>query len=578
MFERLKLPLPAAAIAMLAIPTLAAAQDGGRLRVLVPYFEAREGAERNFGEQATEDLREMMRQLPFHIAVTEDEMEDMADRFNTDLEDVNCLTATQLAAQLNIPVLICGSYTQDAQRNFTLNASIRTVQTQDQFVLDPITVPRNGREQAAQGIINQFERYNTVIRSAQICQDYIASQQWESALRNCDESLAINPNALTTRFQRAQILFQMGRQEEALEDFDRVLELDPLNETALQAAGVLATQLGDEERGRGYFRRYLEVNPGNVAIRLRIASEMAEAGDPAGAIEFIQPGLEAEPTNPDLLLLKGSFAFMAAVRAQSEQPAGADGTLPPESAEFYRVGIDTFEQLREIQGAEMSPDNLRNIALGYFALRDYDSAIALTEEILQANPNDTQLLSVMADGLHRGGRLQDAYAAIDRLIAAQPENESAYLRKATWLIAERRLEDAAAALRPMATDPAKADNAANIVFNEAYTNGFQREDWAYSIRGMTAAKAIPNISSNMREQLNFWHGFSVFQRTRPLIPTDGQPTVEQARQAQPGFQETKELFTAAGGYPQRANVDMTTLMSGVDQYLEICEIIIRRGY
>jgi hypothetical protein len=140
MFERLKLPLPAAAIAMLAIPTLAAAQDGGRLRVLVPYFEARDGAERNFGRQATEDLRELMRQLPFHIAIPEDEMEDMVDRFNTDLDDVNCLTALQLAAQLNVPVLICGSYTQDAERNFTLNASIRTVQTQD---------PSSGRRRSA---------------------------------------------------------------------------------------------------------------------------------------------------------------------------------------------------------------------------------------------------------------------------------------------------------------------------------------------------------------------------------------------------------------------------------------------
>jgi tetratricopeptide (TPR) repeat protein len=295
-------------------------------------------------------------------------------------------------------------------------------------------------------------------------------------------------------------------------------------------------------------------------------------------MEFIAPGLEAEPDNPDLLLLSGSFAFMAAVEAQQEQPAGPDGALPPEAAGFYRQGIDTFLKLREIQGDAMSADNLQNIALGYFALRDYPAAIALTEEILQANPNDTRLLSGYADALHRAGRQEEAYAAIDRLIAAQPENEAPYLRKATWLIAERRLEDAAAALRPMATDQAKADNAANIIFNEAYSNGFQAENWAYSIRGMTAAKGIPNISSNMREQLNFWHGFSVFQQTRPLIPAEGQPTVEQARAAQPGFQQTKELFTAAGGYPQRANVDMATLMSGVDQYLEICEIIIRRGY
>ena len=577
MFERLKLTHAAAAIALLAMPTLAAAQDGGRLRVLVPYFEPREGAERNFGEQATEDLREMMRELPFHVAVSEDDMEDLADKYNTDLERVNCLTALQLATQENIPVLICGSYTQDAQRNFTLTSSIRTVASSDVFELQPITVPRNGREQAAQEIIGQFETYNTVIRSAQICQDYIASQQWESALRNCEESLAINPDAISTRFNRARILFELGRLEEALADFDKVLEIDQLNEVALQTAGYIATQLGDEERGRNYYRRYLEVNPGNVAIRLRIASEMAEAGDAAGAMEFIEPGLAEDPNNPDLLLLYGSFAFMGAVSAQQSQAANADGTLPAEAQEFYREGIATFEKLREIQGDQMAPDQLQNLALGYFALQDYASAITLTEQILQANPNDTRLLSVYADALQRSGRQEEAYAALDRLIAAEPTNDAAYFRKATWLIAERRLEDAAAALRPMATDQTKADNAANIVFNEAYTNGFQREDWAYSITGMAAAKTIPNISSNMREQLNFWHGFSVFQRTRPLIPAED-PTLADARAAQPGFQEAKELFTAAGGYPQRAQVDMATLMAGVDQYLEICEIIIRRGY
>ncbi|MGE0159053.1 MAG: tetratricopeptide repeat protein [Gemmatimonadales bacterium] len=574
MLVRLKLTHAAAVLAMLAVPALAESQDGGRSRVLVPYFEPREGAERNFGEQATEDLREMMRTLPFHVAVTEDEMEDMADRFNVDVEDVNCLTGIQLATQVNIPVIICGNYTQDAERNFTLNASIRTVQSNDEFVLPPVTVPRNGREQAAEHVIQQFERYNTVIRSAQICQDYVASQQWESALRNCDESLAINPNALTTRFLRARILFELGRQQEALEDFDRVLQLDPLNEVALQTAGVLATQLGEDERGRDYFRRYLEVNPGNAAIRLRIASEMAEAGNPAGAMEFIEPGLEVEPENQDLLTLFGTFAFMGAIEAQTE----ASGTVTPEAAGYYRQAIDTFLKLYELQGDEMTLDALRNIVLAYMQLEDYPAAISMAERILQNHPDDAQLQSLYTDALQRSGRQADAYVALDRLIELQPDNESAYLRKATWLIAERRLEDAAAALRPTATDQAKADNAASLIFNEAYTNGFQKNDWAYSIRGMMLAKNLPNISTNMREQLNFWHAYSVFQRTRGIMPTEEQPTLAQAREAQPGFQEAKTLFGQAGGYPARAGVDMATLMSGVDQYLEICDIIIRRGY
>jgi tetratricopeptide (TPR) repeat protein len=573
MFERLKL-IPLAVAAVLAAPSLGDAQD--RQRVLVPYFTASQGAETNFGEQATEDLRELMERLPFHVAVSEDEMEEMAERFRVELEDVNCLTATQLATQLNIPVLICGTYTQDAQRAFTLNASIRTVATNDQFVLDTITVPRNGRQQAAEQIIAQFERYNTVIRGLQICQDYVNSQQWEPALRNCNESLAINPDALTTRFLRAQILMEMDSLPQALEDFDRVLTLDPLNEVALQAAGVLATQTGDDERGRGYFRRYLEVNPGNAAIRMRIASEMADAGDPAGAIEFIQPGLEVEPENQDLLVLLGTFAFLGAIDAQANAPAGTQG-LPPEAADFYRTAIETFLKLYELQGDAMSLDNLRNIVLAYVQLGDYPAAITMTERIFQNHPDDPSLLNVYADALQRTGRQADAYVALDRLIEVQPDNTAARIRKGTWLIAERRLEDATAALVPTATNAETALTAANLIFNEAYTNGFQAEDWAYSIRGMVAAKGIPNIPAEMVEQLNFWHAFSVFQRTMPLIPAQD-PTLADARAAQPGFQEAKTLFGQSGGYPARANVNMTPLMAGVDQYLEICEIIIRRGY
>src|SRR5688572_20811404 len=108
MLGRLILTPVAAAMTILVLPALAdAQQDGGRSRVLVPYFEAQDGAEENFGRQASEDLREMMLALPFHTPVEEGDMEDQAERFNMDVEDLNCLYAIQLASQINVPVLIC---------------------------------------------------------------------------------------------------------------------------------------------------------------------------------------------------------------------------------------------------------------------------------------------------------------------------------------------------------------------------------------------------------------------------------------------------------------------------------------
>lgn len=576
MLERLKLTQIAAAVA-LVIPAAADAQEGGRYRVLVPYFEAREGADRGFGRQASEDLRELMVTLPTHVAVTEDDLEEQAERFNMDIEDMNCLLSIQLAAQINIPVLICASYTADAERNFTITSSIRTVETSDVFELPPITVPRNGRQQAAQHVFEQFQRYNTLIRSAAICTDYAASQQWESALRNCEESLGINPNAMSTRVLRARILFELERLEESLADYDKVLEMDPLNEQALQTAGYIATRLGNDEQGRTYYRRYLEVNPGNAAIRIRIASQMAEAGDPTGAIEFIQPGLEVEPDNVDLLDLTGTFAFLAAIDAQ-EQYRAANPTaagLAPEAADFYRDAIAAYMRVFEVRGNETPLDRLRNIVIAHSQLEDFASAITMSERVFAIQADEPTVMSLYADALHKSGRLEDALAAIDRLIALQPDHPSASLRKGTWLIEVKRLEDAVAALTPIAKDAQSADNAANMVFNEAYTNGFQKQDWAYSIRGMVAAKQLPNTSTRMKEQLNFWQGLSVFQRTIPLAQAQD---IAAARASLPGFQEAQTLLNQAGGYPASVGTDIAPTMSALTQFIEIQEMIIRRGY
>ena len=103
---------------------------------------------------------------------------------------------------------------------------------------------------AAQQIFNQFDRYNTQVRAAAICNDYAASALWDNALRQCDVSLAINPRSIVMRFQRGRILYELKRMDEALEEFDRVLTLDPLHDEALQLAGYIATVSGDADAGR----------------------------------------------------------------------------------------------------------------------------------------------------------------------------------------------------------------------------------------------------------------------------------------------------------------------------------------
>ena len=56
-----------------------------------------------------------------------------------------------------------------------------------------------------------------------------------------------------------------------------------------------------------------------------------------------------------------------------------------------------------------------------------------------------------------------------------------------------------------ASNPQQARQAATVIFNEAYQNGYQQEDYAYSITGMTPAKRLPNTADERVHQPNCCH-------------------------------------------------------------------------
>jgi hypothetical protein len=78
----------------------------------------------------------------------------------------------------------------------------------------------------------------------------------------------------------------------------------------------------------------------------------------------------------------------------------------------------------------------------------------------------------------------------------------------TALISEGRFDEAAAMLG--AAGPVEAEAGARAIFRQAYVNGYQLRDYEYAIRGMSAAKRVPGVSDSLGQQLDFWHGFSMY--------------------------------------------------------------------
>jgi tetratricopeptide (TPR) repeat protein len=579
MLARLKVTLILAAAALVLGPatSLEAQSNGGRYRVLVPYFQPLQGADGGFGEDASEELRELMNALLTHQPIPEDEIEDEVERFDMDMDELDCIKTRQLASQINAQVAVCATYTQQPNKSWVVDADIWDIQQSESFPIEQITVPEDGAQAAAQGIFDAFDRYNTQVRSAAICADYAASQQWENALRNCDEALALNPDAVSVRYQRARILYEMENFPDALGELEQVLAVDGFHEEALQLAGYISASTEQDDKAREYYSRYLELNPGNAAIRMNIAYELATAGDPVGAMEFIQVGLDVDPNNPDLLQQFGGFAFTAAFNLQQEEAVGAEdgGALSPAAAEYYRQAIAAYEKVFEAKGAETRVDLLRNIVNAYIQLEELPAALSMAERVLETHPDSDELWLAYADALQRSDRLDDAIAALDRVREINPEHPSAALRQGNWLIQAGRIQDAVAILSDVAAaSPEQAEQAGRLIFAEAYNNGYQKDRFDYAITGLSAAKQLPNLSQGMIEQLNFWHGFSLFQ---DAVKEQEPQTLETAKATLPKFQEALRLLQASGDYASTVNVPLAQLLENANTYIQIQEAVIRRG-
>jgi tetratricopeptide (TPR) repeat protein len=578
MVRRTKFVFALLVAGLVLAPVAAQAQEMGRFRVLIPDFEALQGANDDFGKDAAKELRELINTLATHQSIEKKEIEQNLKRFKMKMEELDCIRTRQLASQIDAQVALCASYTEATKDQFVVNASFWDIAGGEEFKVEQTQGVRKQEEGAARSMFDQFDRYVQQIRFAQFCAEYAQSQQWDNALRNCDQALELNPNAAGTRYQRARILYDSERYPEALEELERVLELNQFHEGALQLAGWISAAEGQDDQARDYYGKYLELNPSNASVRMKIAYDLAQAGDPVGAMQFIQVGLDVDPENADLWEQYGGFAFSAALEIQQTSGIGAEngGGVAPEAVEYFRKAIEAYEKVFAVKGADTPVGHLRNIIAAYVQLNDLQSAITMAERALETHSQEDAIWSIYADALQRTDRLDDAIAALDRVKEINPSYPNVSLRQGNWLIQAGRVQDAVAVLREaVAGDSNQADVAARLIFADAYANGVQKNRYDYAVSGITAAKQLPDLGSMMSSQLNFWHAYSLYQGA---VKEQEPQTLQTAQATLPKFQQALRLFGLAGEYAaSQPSITLEQFQNNTNTYIEIQEAIIKRG-
>lgn len=566
------------ALTLVALPTpsLKAQAVSGRFTVLIPDFVPLDGAKRKFGEEAAEALRQHMDGLPTHRSISRKDLDKGIKSFKLDRNSMGCVESRQLATMMTANLALCASYAADGDQ-YRVQAEFWDIASGMSFEVTPQTVGIDGGQIAADHIFGEFDRYVQQLRAAGICAEYATGRQWDDALVNCDKALTLNPKAVDTRYQRAFILYQAERLPEALDELKRVLEQDPLHEDAPQLAGYVAAVQGMEAEALDYYNQYLALKPGSASVRMKIAYELAQAGDPAGAAQLIQVGLDQDGTNVDLWEQLGGFSFAAGQRINEAAKAESDdpGSLPPAAAVYYRQAIEAYQKVYAAKGAETPASELRSIVAALVQLGETNQAVTVAEEIVKTHSDDAALWSTYGDALQKAGRLADAVSALERVRAMDPAYPNLDLRQAKWLLDAGRIQESVAILKILATnDPGQADASGRMVLADAYAKGVQPKKWSVAEASLSAISDIPNMSAGMKQQVNFWLGWSIFQGA----VTQQEPrTLETAQATLPKFLRAKELFGAAGTYPATVNVDVPQLLENIGTFIAIQESIIKRG-
>ena len=547
-----------------------------RFRVLIPDFQPMNDENDDFGKDLADELRDLIDDMLTHSAVDEDDIKDALKKFGLKMEDLNCITARQLAAQNNYQVVLCAQYAGSKEAWAIQNIRFVDSGTGEVFEVDPIMSADKMEKEAATEIVQRFALFSEQIRVAVFCGDYAQSQQWENALRNCDRALELNPNANTSRYTRANVLKEMERYDEALAETQRLLERDPFHENGLLLGGFLATNLDNNELARGFYSQYLLLDPTNAAVRMNVAYDLAVQGDPLGGMLIIEEGVALDPDNIDFYVQLGNFAFTGAEQLRREaQVDGSDG-MTAEVRELYGKAIAAYERLFLEKGEEMLVSQLRNVTAAQLTLGNVDEAIAFGERAIASHPEEAGLRAIYAEALHESGQITEAVAALAAIEEINPDWPNLHLRMANWLIEDGRVDEAVPVLQSAVAQGSTPDAAANMIFAHAYSSYVQPQEKNYPrfIDLIQLAKEF-EVSTQAREQYDFWHGYSLFTLA---IQVQTPETVESANRSLPMFQQALALFQQGKGYADRtASIDYQVYAENTGVYLEIQDAIIRRA-
>lgn len=223
----------------------------------------------------------------------------------------------------------------------------------------------------------------------------------------------VAPNHPQTKFLQANLAYQQKDMKAARDLIQQVLKAAPNNVPALQLAGAIELQLNSPVQAETYLSKVLQAAPGLPLARRLLVMTYLRSGQPAKAMDTMQPGLTGDHVDPAL------YAVAGEVYLQNNDAKNAE--------EYFA------------KATQQDPKNARNrtsLALTHMISGQVDSAFGELENIAASDPGITADLALISAHLRRQ-EFDKALKAIDGLEKKQPDKPLAANLRGRVLLAKR---------------------------------------------------------------------------------------------------------------------------------------------
>nr|MDK2850542.1 hypothetical protein [Candidatus Cloacimonadota bacterium] len=359
------------------------------------------------------------------------DMDNVASEFELlgirDVDDMDLEELKEVADELNADVVITGNISALRADLFAVTMTFYSSLTSElrQVTFNVSNIKEERWEALDKSMMTELDNFisTEVDKIFNFATNFYAAGNYEEAERQLITTIGLDPERVEAYYYLGATYYRTNRYDLAEENFNKVLELDPSHTQTLVLMNEMYEKTGENLKRISVMERIAEQNE-DAELWLAIGNLYAEAGQMDKARESFENALELDEENP---LVKTRLAFLL-----------YDQQMYEEAIPYLESAYDSFPENDLIS---------RRLAISYQRAGRMDQAIARYEGLIANNPNNVQAyLNVVTlyrnkaieatDPAVKKQNFDKAIEAMNRLIQIDPNNPMAYLNLASIYLAQ----------------------------------------------------------------------------------------------------------------------------------------------